>query len=86
MIPPTSRHLEAATVRIDYEKCKACGLSARVCKGALLYLENGKIKVDQTRYFGCIGCSHCVAVCPTGSITVEGRDISQRTFMGIPSK
>lgn len=82
----TSRYSETATVRIDYEKCKACYLCVKVCKGAPLYLENDKVRVDQTRYFGCIGCGHCVAVCPTGAISVEGRDISQTSFMDIPTE
>ncbi|MCO5383175.1 MAG: 4Fe-4S binding protein [Methanosarcina barkeri] len=86
MAIPTARHSETATVRIDYEKCKACGLCAKVCKGAPLYLENDKVWVDQTRYFGCIGCGHCAAVCPTGAIVVEGREISQTSFMDIPAK
>jgi MinD superfamily P-loop ATPase containing an inserted ferredoxin domain len=86
MAIPTSRYSETATVRIDYGKCKACGLCVKVCKGAPLYLENEKVRIDQTRYFGCIGCGHCVAVCPTGAIAVEGRDISQNSFMDIPTK
>jgi len=73
MALPTARYLEAATVSIDYEKCKACGLCARICKGAPLHFENSKVRVDQALYFGCIGCGHCAAVCPTGSITVEGK-------------
>jgi len=86
MVIPTARYSETANVRIDYEKCKACGLCVKVCKGAPLYLENNKVKVDQTRYFGCIGCGHCVAVCPTGAIAVEGRDISHTSFIDIPAK
>lgn len=84
MAIPTARYSETATVKIDYEKCKACGLCVKVCKGAPLYLENNKVKIDQTRYFGCIGCGHCVAVCPTGAIAVEGRDITQTSFIDIP--
>src|SRR5512145_2396743 len=82
----TARYSETATVRIDYEKCKDCCLCVEVCKGAPLYFENGKVKIDQTYYFGCIGCGHCAAVCPTGAITVEGRDILPDSFLDIPLK
>jgi len=86
MAIPTARYSETATVSIDYEKCKACGLCVKVCKGAPLYLENDKVRVDQTRYFGCIGCGHCAAICPTGAIIVEGREISPTSFMDIPAE
>lgn len=86
MAIPTARYRENATVRIDYEKCRVCKLCIEVCKGAPLYLENGKIMVDQTLYFGCIGCGHCAAVCPTGAISVEGRDIFPTSFMDIPKE
>lgn len=83
---PTARYSETAEVKINYDKCKACGLCVEVCKGAPLYLEDGKVKIDQTYYFGCIGCGHCAAVCPTGAITVEGRDILPDSFLDIPLK
>jgi ferredoxin len=83
---PTARYSETAEVKINYDKCKTCGLCVEVCKGAPLYFENGKVKIDQTYYFGCIGCGHCAAVCPTGAIMVEGRDILQDSFLDIPPK
>ena len=82
---PTARYSEAADVKIDYEKCISCGLCVKVCKGAPLFFEENKVKIDQNYYFGCIGCGHCVAVCPTGAIMVEGRDISQDSFMNMPA-
>jgi ferredoxin len=74
-----------ATVRIDAQVCTACGLCVKVCKGAPLYMEDGRVCVDQTRYLGCIGCGHCMSVCPHGCITVTGRDLSQDDLLDMPT-
>jgi len=65
----------AGQVTIEEEKCSLCGLCVTVCRGAPLYIEDKKVKVDQTRLFGCIACGQCVVVCPTGAIHVQGRDL-----------
>ncbi|HOG45163.1 MAG TPA: nitroreductase family protein [Anaerolineae bacterium] len=75
-----------AAVHIDHEQCNACGLCVRVCKGAPLYLEDGRVQVDQARLFGCIACGHCVAVCPRGCITVSGRDLSPEDVADLPPR
>ncbi|MBN1582082.1 MAG: nitroreductase family protein [Anaerolineae bacterium] len=75
-----------ATVRIDEQVCTNCGLCVKVCKGAPLYIENGHVCVDQTRYLGCIGCGHCMAVCPHGCITVTGRDLSRNDLLDMPPR
>lgn len=62
-------------VTIDEDKCTVCGLCVQVCRGAPLFIEENRVKVDQTRLFGCIACGQCAAVCPTGAIGVEGRDL-----------
>ena len=75
---------EAATIRIDAQACTACGLCVQVCKGAPLHMEYGRVHVDQTRYLGCMGCGHCMSVCPHGCITVTGRDLSQDDLLDMP--
>lgn len=65
-----------AEVSIDQEKCTLCGLCVQVCKGNPLYIEDGRVQVDHTRTFGCIGCGQCMCVCPGGAIQVTGRDLS----------
>lgn len=74
----TSRAQGTAHVNIDYSKCIGCGLCVRVCCGKPLYLEDGMVKIDQTRLFGCIACGQCVAVCPKDCITVTGRDLTSQ--------
>lgn len=82
----TSRTAEFAEISIDYEKCNMCKLCLEVCKGAPLYEENGKIMVDQSLFFGCIGCGQCAAVCPLECITVKGRTLSPEDIIQLPGK
>lgn len=73
-----------AEVRIDHERCTACGLCLRVCKGGPLHLEDGRVQVDQGRGFGCVACGHCVAVCPQACIAVSGRDLLPGDALDLP--
>lgn len=72
---PTSRASGVAAVTIDESACTVCGACVDVCAGAPLSLVDGRVAVDQSRYFGCVACGHCMAVCPSGAIRVEGRDL-----------
>ncbi len=74
------------SIEIDAEKCNGCGLCTKVCKGGPLFVENGKVCVDHTRYFGCVACGHCVVVCPEGAITVAGRDLSRADILPMPAR
>jgi len=73
-----------AIVSIDEEKCTVCGLCVKVCRGAPLYIEENKVKVDQTRLFGCIACGQCVAICPANAISVVGRDLYPEDVFKLP--
>lgn len=72
-------------VSIEEEKCTLCGLCVKVCRGAPLYIEDKKVKVDQTRLFGCIACGQCVAICPQNAIRVEGRDLAAQDVFDLPA-
>ncbi|MGE5391408.1 MAG: nitroreductase family protein [Deltaproteobacteria bacterium] len=82
----TRRAKGTAEVRIDYTVCNTCGLCVEVCKGMPLYLEDGRVKIDQTILFGCIGCGQCAAVCPKMCITVEGRELHPHDLFKLPPK
>lgn len=74
-LPTTHPGLATATVTIDRTLCTSCGACARVCFGKPLDLQDGRVEIDPTRLFGCIACGACLSVCPTGAISVVGRDL-----------
>jgi len=82
----TGRADTAATVRIDYDSCIHCGLCAEVCKGQPLIMAEGRLKIDNERFFGCIGCGHCMCVCPQDCIQISGRDMSPEDVLPLPDK
>ena len=69
-----------ARFKVNTEKCIGCGLCLNVCPGNMvggdvLRLEDGHpVMVDQTKFGwqGCWKCQHCLAVCPTGAVSILG--------------
>jgi len=63
-------------IRIDQENCKVCGICGHICPRHItetVERNNKKVTiVSQERLDLCMGCGQCAAVCPTGSIQVEG--------------
>ncbi|MGE5396926.1 MAG: 4Fe-4S binding protein, partial [Chitinophagales bacterium] len=82
----TGRAEGVAQVSIDYDKCNACGLCVEVCYGKPLYIEDKKVKIDQSHWFGCIACGQCMAVCPRSCIFVNGRCLSPEDVLPIPPR
>lgn len=74
-----------AEVRIDYDRCTACGLCVQVCCGASLEKKDGRVVPNPAVLFGCFGCGQCMAVCPKGCIEVRGRDLSPDDLLDLPS-
>ena len=84
MAIPTSRTKECAEITIATEKCSGCGVCVEVCKDFGLTLSDGKVKVSETPFFGCIACGHCMAVCPNGAITIHGRTLAPDDMFDLP--
>lgn len=82
----TGRADAAAQITLDTEKCTDCGLCAEVCKGAPLVMSGGKLQIEEPRFFGCIGCGHCMCVCPQDCIQINGRDIGPADLLPLPDK
>lgn len=56
------------TLRIDWERCVACGACISPCPtGALRFREDWTLEFDENK---CIGCKICVTTCPLKAINV----------------
>lgn len=86
MAIPTSRAKDAAEIRINHDKCNGCGLCVETCGDLSLKLVNNRAAKSDAAIFGCIGCGHCMAVCPTGAIEIYGRTISPKDLFDLPLK
>lgn len=82
----TGRADGTAQITLDTEKCNDCGICAEVCKGAPLVMTDGRLEVDEPRFFGCIGCGHCMCVCPRECIQINGRDMDPADVIPLPDK
>ncbi len=60
--------------RIDQDLCVQCGECADDCPYHIINLASGYPAVDPGRAHHCIGCQHCLAVCPTGALSIFGAD------------
>lgn len=57
----------AETLRIDWDRCIACGACISPCPtGALRFKEDWSIKFDDEK---CIACKICVTACPVRAIS-----------------
>lgn len=72
--------MKNAMFQLDPEKCNGCGRCLAVCPGNMtggnvLKMVYGKpVMVDQNNFGwrGCWRCEHCMAVCPSGAISILG--------------
>ena len=76
-------YFKRAAVTIDRSTCNDCGLCAEVCGGQPLVMVNGKVEVDPKSALGCFACGQCMMICPTGSISVNGRDLSPKDLLDL---
>jgi ferredoxin len=86
MAIPTTRTKETGNILLDIDKCNGCGKCVDVCKDFGLEIIDNKIARSETAVFGCIACGHCMMVCPSGVIAVEGRTLSPVQLFDLPDK
>ena len=59
-------------VVIDRDKCVGCGLCAADCIALNIELQDGTARVKKE----CFQCGHCVAVCPSGAVSIPDYDMN----------
>lgn len=59
-------------IHIDENRCIGCKQCVRDCFANQLRVEEGKAFFLNK---GCIDCGHCIAVCPTNAVSLEGADL-----------
>lgn len=64
--------------QIDEEKCIQCGNCVKTCTGMVIKQDESKVpymtSFEKFGWNGCWKCQHCLAVCPTGAISIFGKN------------
>ncbi len=73
---------EQACLNVDYEKCTQCGLCTKICwTHAMVKNQQGYPVMSQAdpsdSWHSCWACQRCMAVCPTGALSICGKDPSR---------
>jgi len=65
--------MEGINFVVDETKCIHCGLCEKDCISGIIHLNENKIPAvnNQER---CIGCQHCLAICPVGAISIFNKN------------
>ena len=61
---------ELTTFEIDEEKCKSCGMCAKVCSFDAIQVNDKKYSIDQSK---CMKCRACLEACKFGAVSIKGR-------------
>ena len=71
----TERGIQMADLQfvVDSSACTRCGACVKDCPASVIRLESGSLpRIDAEKADDCIQCQHCLAVCPTGALSIFG--------------
>ncbi len=74
-----------AKIEINKEKCTRCGACIKDCVS--YSLEGGEDLFPRAAEGGeerCLNCTHCMAICPTGAISINGKSIDDALNPSLP--
>lgn len=72
------------TFLVDKEKCVGCGDCAADCVAFILEMRDKRPVMKEDREEDCIGCEHCLTVCPTGAVSILGLDPADSDAPRVP--
>lgn len=58
-----------ATLKLDAEKCKGCGMCAAVCPHQVFVIDKDKAEIMDKD--ACMECGACLRNCPFGAVEVQ---------------
>ena len=58
---------------ITEEKCTKCWLCAKDCPVKVIAMNAGYPVISAGNEDACLRCRHCLAVCPTGALSILGK-------------
>ena len=76
---PGRKNLKEAIMidfKVDESLCVSCGACVKDCLHQALRMDTYPVMVDEGH---CIRCQHCLAVCPTGAVSIMGAAVSDCT-------
>ena len=59
---------------IDRQKCIRCGQCVLDCVVKIIAMDDGYPAISAEKESACIECQHCLAVCPTGAVSILGKN------------
>ena len=72
--------LKVNKISVDNNKCVHCGLCINDCLRSAIGFDDNKIphfvNGGETK---CIGCQHCMAICPVGALSINGKNPADST-------
>jgi nitroreductase/NAD-dependent dihydropyrimidine dehydrogenase PreA subunit len=63
-----------ATHTIDPTRCTGCGLCEMICGCWIYDRTDDGVTIDPDSEELCVRCGHCMAICPTKAVQIEGMD------------
>ncbi|MGQ1784048.1 nitroreductase family protein [Saccharicrinis sp. GN24d3] len=59
--------------KIDKALCTQCGICSKECPTLIINGKKGIPEIKEGKEKNCIKCQHCLAVCPTGALSIFGK-------------